>query len=118
MTIPPSLRLPANPAGAYFGAQAINTAGPAITVRSPIDGSTLATINSAAPADVDRAAQAAHEAFLKWRTIPAPQRGELVRRFGQKLRERKSDLAQLVTLEVGKITQESLGEVQEMIDIC
>src|SRR5213075_2530040 len=62
--------------------------------------------------------QAAHEAFLQWRLVPAPQRGELVRRFGIKLRDRKVALAELVTLEVGKITQESLGEVQEMIDIC
>ncbi|HEV8377911.1 MAG TPA: aldehyde dehydrogenase family protein [Tepidisphaeraceae bacterium] len=118
MTIPPSLKVPNNPPGAYAGNTPLKTAGPPITVRSPIDGSTLATINSAIPADVDRAAQSAHEAFLQWRLVPAPQRGDLVRRFGAKLRERKSDLAQLVTLEVGKITQESLGEVQEMIDIC
>jgi aldehyde dehydrogenase (NAD+) len=118
MTIPPSLGIPKAPPGAYVGSKSLSTSGPPITVRSPIDGTTLATIQSATPADVDRAAQAAHDAFLKWRTVPAPQRGEVVRRIGQKLRERKSDLAQLVTLEVGKITQESLGEVQEMIDIC
>src|SRR5436190_8264572 len=117
-TIPSSLNIPANPPGAYIGSQSLPTSGPPIAVRSPIDGSTLATINSATPQDVDRAAAAAHEAFLKWRLIPAPQRGEIVRRFGQKLREKKSALAELVTLEVGKITQESLGEVQEMIDIC
>jgi aldehyde dehydrogenase (NAD+) len=118
MTIPPSLAIPKDPPGAYLGATALPTSGPPIIVRSPIDGSTLATIKSATPNDVDRAATAAHEAFLKWRTIPAPARGELVRRFGLKLRDRKSDLADLVTLEVGKIKQESLGEVQEMIDIC
>src|SRR4051812_24980341 len=118
MTIHSSLKIPANPPGAYVGNTAINTSGPSLAVRSPIDGSTLATIHSATPAEVDRAAQAAHDAFLKWRTIPAPQRGEVVRRFGMKLRERKTALAELVTLEVGKITQESLGEVQEMIDIC
>src|SRR5436190_727003 len=117
-TIPSSLNIPANPPGAYIGSQSLPTSGPPIAVRSPIDGSTLATINSATPQDVDRAAAAAHEAFPKWRLIPAPQRGEIVRRFGQKLREKKSALAELVTLEVGKITQESLGEVQEMIDIC
>jgi aldehyde dehydrogenase (NAD+) len=118
MTIPPTLNIPASPPGAYIGAQSIKTSGPPLAVRSPIDGSTLATITTATPDDVDKAAQAAHEAFLKWRLIPAPQRGEVVRRFGQKLREKKSALAELVTLEVGKITQESLGEVQEMIDIC
>src|SRR5437667_11606475 len=118
MTIPSSLRIPSNPAGAYIGTQTIATSGPPLVVRCPVDGSTLATIKSALPADVDRAAAAAHEAFLQWRLVPAPQRGELVRRFGAKLRERKSALAELVTLEVGKITQESLGEVQEMIDIC
>src|SRR5205823_1408394 len=68
--------------------------------------------------DVDCAAQAAHDAFLQWRLVPAPQRGEVVRRFGIRLREKKSALAVLVTLEVGKITQQSLGEVQEMIDVC
>src|SRR4051812_4982146 len=117
-TIPSALNIPANPPGALLGSQSISTAGPHITVRSPIDGSTLATITTATADDVDRAVQAAHEAFLQWRLIPAPQRGEVVRRFGIKLREKKSALAELVTLEVGKITQESLGEVQEMIDIC
>ena len=92
--------------------------GDAITSTSPIDGATLATFASATPADVDSAVAAAHEAFLKWRTVPAPVRGELVRRIGDKLREHKEDLAALVTLEAGKIMQESLGEVQEMIDIC
>ena len=92
--------------------------GPSIAVHSPIDGALLATIASATPADVTRAIDAAHAAFLKLRVIPAPLRGEFVRRIGVKLRERKSDLADLVTLEAGKITSESLGEVQEMIDIC
>ena len=58
------------------------------------------------------------EAFLEWRTVPAPRRGELVRLLGEGLREAKEPLARLVTLEAGKIIQESLGEVQEMIDIC
>ena len=92
--------------------------GPSINVRSPIDGSSLAKIASATPADVARAIDAAHAAFSKLRVIPAPLRGEFVRRIGVKLRERKADLADVVTLEAGKITSESLGEVQEMIDIC
>ena len=95
-------------------------AGPRAPViaRSPIDGSALATIPSASAADVGTVIEAAQAAFLKFRVIPAPIRGEFVRRIGMKLRERKRDLADLVTLEAGKITSESLGEVQEMIDIC
>ena len=104
--------------GAAAGSRSIPTTGATLVARSPIDGSTAATIASAGAADVDQVVSTAHDAFLKWRIVPAPKRGELVRRIGQKLREEKADLAALVTLEAGKITQESLGEVQEMIDIC
>src|SRR6185369_11537160 len=69
-------------------------------------------------AQVDAAIEAAHTAFLAWRGVPAPRRGELVRLFGEELRSAKADLGALVTLEAGKVTSESLGEVQEMIDIC
>src|SRR6266480_2537477 len=86
--------------------------------RSPIDGGTLANVAWAQSADVDRTVNAAHEAFLKWRLVPAPKRGEFVRRIGEKLRSRKANLGALVSLEAGKITAEALGEVQEMIDIC
>jgi aldehyde dehydrogenase (NAD+) len=89
-----------------------------LSVRSPIDGSTLAAIRSENAADVNAVIARAADAFKTWRLVPAPRRGEFVRRIGEKLRERKSDLAKLVTLEAGKITQESLGEVQEMIDVC
>ncbi|MDB5293246.1 MAG: aldehyde dehydrogenase family protein, partial [Phycisphaerales bacterium] len=92
--------------------------GPTLGVRSPIDGRTLATIRTASPSDVEAAIGRAADAFQKWRLVPAPHRGEFVRRLGSKLRERKADLAALVSWESGKITQESLGEVQEMIDIC
>jgi len=88
------------------------------TVSSPIDGSTLAELCFAGPAQVQQAIDAASAAFLSWRLVPAPVRGELVRRFGERLRARKIDLATLVTWETGKITQEALGEVQEAIDIC
>src|SRR5689334_1605264 len=104
--------------GCAIGATRRPTSGKPIRARSPIDGRTLATIPSATPADVAATVSAASEAFLKWRLVPAPKRGELVRRFAQTLRERKQDLAALVTLEAGKITSESLGEVQEMIDIA
>ena len=110
--------LPELLSAAYIGKNGLSTTGPSLAARSPIDGAILATFPSATPADVEKAADAAHEAFLHWRTIPAPRRGELVRRIGDKLRKHKTDLANLVTLEAGKITQESLGEVQEMIDIC
>ncbi|WP_428941006.1 L-piperidine-6-carboxylate dehydrogenase [Fontivita pretiosa] len=94
------------------------TAGKSHAVRSPIDGSTLATITECQPGDMARAIEAACEAFQTWRLIPAPRRGELVRRIGNSLREHKSDLADLVSWEAGKITSEAQGEVQEMIDIC
>ena len=113
-----SFQIADSPAATMIGPRAIAGTGPAIVARSPIDGATLATIASATAQNVDAAIDAAHAAFLKSRVIPAPLRGELVRRIGVKLRERKAELADLVTLEAGKITSESLGEVQEMIDIC
>jgi aldehyde dehydrogenase (NAD+) len=103
-----------------LGVEAIasNGVGPFLAVRSPIDGQPLATIPTSNAEQVDAAIDAAAAAFLQWRIVPAPRRGELVRQFGNALRQRKADLAELVTLEVGKIRQEALGEVQEMIDIC
>ncbi|HEX5099349.1 MAG TPA: aldehyde dehydrogenase family protein, partial [Polyangiaceae bacterium] len=92
--------------------------GPALAVRSPIDGSLLREIGTASPEQTEAAVKAAAHAFLAWRTVPAPRRGELVRLLGELLRAHKADLATLVTHEVGKIQQEALGEVQEMIDIA
>ena len=83
--------------------------------RSPIDGSEIGRVRVGDPAD---AAARAQQAFPRWRTVPAPRRGELVRLLGEELRAAKEPLAHLITLEAGKILQESLGEVQEMIDIC
>ncbi|MBV8124790.1 MAG: aldehyde dehydrogenase family protein, partial [Paucibacter sp.] len=88
------------------------------TVRSPIDGSVLGQVHDASPEQMNAAIARAHAAFLAWRTVPAPQRGELVRRFGEVLRRHKTDLARLVSLEAGKVLSEGEGEVQEMIDIC
>jgi len=82
---------------------------------SPIDG---AEIGRVAIGDPAAAAERAAQAFMEWRTVPAPRRGELVRLLGEELRAAKEPLARLVTLESGKILQEGLGEVQEMIDIC
>ena len=92
--------------------------GATVTSRSPIDGSDLLTVPALDAAGIDAAVARAHEAFLTWRSVPAPLRGHLIRTFGRKLEEHKEDLADLVQLEVGKIRSEALGEVQEMIDIC
>ncbi len=93
------------------------SSGP-LTVATPIDGAVLARIAMHTPADVDTAIARAHTAFLDWRAVPAPRRGELIRLLGEELRTSKADLGALVSLECGKILQEGLGEVQEMIDIC
>ena len=116
--IPKSLNVPPKPAASAVGPDWRAAGGKPLVVRSPIDGRVLAEIATATPRDVESVIASASEAFKTWRTIPAPKRGEFVRRVGEKLRERKADLATLVSLEAGKITQEALGEVQEMIDIC
>ena len=72
----------------------------------------------ATPPAVDAALERAHRQFLAWRDVPAPRRGELVRAFGEMVRAHKADLGRLISLETGKILQEGLGEVQEVIDIC
>ena len=86
--------------------------------RSPVTGEIIGDVHDTAPAAVARAVEAAHEAYVAWRNVPAPRRGELVRLLGEELRAAKADLARLVTLEAGKIVSEANGEVQEMIDIC
>jgi aldehyde dehydrogenase (NAD+) len=100
------------------GLQWSSGTGEMIPVRSPITGEVLGEFAASTVADVSRAAESASAAFGTWRMVPAPQRGELVRRIGQRLRELKEPLARLVSIESGKILQEGLGEVQEMIDIC
>ena len=92
--------------------------GGTLTVRSPIDGAVIGRLREHSAAEVTDAIGRAQDAFLAWREVPAPRRGELVRLFGEELRAHKDVLGRLVTLEAGKIVQEGLGEVQEMIDIC
>ncbi len=92
--------------------------GPDLEVSTPIDGSRIATIKQVTEEEYDQIVSRAHEAFLEWRNVPAPRRGELIRQLGLRLRELKSELGQLVTLEMGKISTEGEGEVQEMVDIC
>ena len=89
-----------------------------LVIRSPINGAEIAKIPTLSRADVARAVEAGHAAFLAWRDVPAPKRGELVRRLGERLRAQKANLGRLVSIEAGKILQEGQGEVQEMIDIC
>ena len=92
--------------------------GDGLDSRSPVDASVLACLRTDSPDEVRAKIARAHTAFLQWRRVPAPRRGELVRLFGEELRLHKPALGRLVTLETGKILQEGLGEVQEMIDIC
>ncbi|MCF8435469.1 MAG: aldehyde dehydrogenase family protein [Ignavibacteriales bacterium] len=89
-----------------------------LDVYSPADGKKIASVYQCSEKDYDEVVKKAHEAFLYWRTVPAPARGEIVRQIGNRLREFKDDLGHLVSYEMGKSLQEGLGEVQEMIDIC
>ncbi|MBL8731499.1 MAG: aldehyde dehydrogenase family protein [Planctomycetes bacterium] len=87
-------------------------------IRSPIDGSLIANVMAGDVDDYWRCSKAAHAAFLRWREVPAPKRGDYVRRMGDAFRAKKDQLGKLITLEAGKILQEGLGEVQECIDIA
>jgi aldehyde dehydrogenase (NAD+) len=102
---------------AAFGVERSRLAGD-LVARTPIDGGITAHVAEANPAQATAAIEAAHEAFLRWRLVPAPRRGELVRRLGNALRQARDDLGRLVSIETGKIVSEGQGEVQEMIDIC
>src|SRR3954452_6652018 len=91
---------------------------PAVQARTPITGEALSAIPAADAAAVTDAIAQAREAFLAWRAVPAPERGALVKRLAALIAEHKEPLAELVSIEAGKIPSEALGEVQEMIDIC
>ena len=92
--------------------------GDLVNSYSPVDGSLIGSVSSSSKKDYEKAMDSAIIAFDFWRSLPAPQRGEIVRQYGQKLREYKESLGQLVSYEMGKSLQEGFGEVQEMIDIC
>ncbi len=85
---------------------------------SPIDSSSLGSVAFTTEAQYNRLVDQAQQAFLQWRLVPAPKRGEIIRQIGLKLREQKEALAKIISIEMGKIYQEALGEVQEVIDIC
>ena len=89
-----------------------------LPVHSPISGEELARVRVHAPAEAEAAIAQAHQAFLAWRSVPMPRRGELVRQLGEELRANLDTLGRLVTLEAGKSLSEGRGEVQEMVDIC
>jgi aldehyde dehydrogenase (NAD+) len=107
-----------NPGACSGGRWTKASAGPAIDVRNPASGELLAVVESATGDDYEALMQAAVKTAARWREIPAPRRGELVRLMGDELRRHKDALGSLVSLENGKILAEGLGEVQEMIDIA
>ena len=104
--------------GACTGTKWLDTKGDTLESHSPADGELIAKIKQATFEDYDKIVVTSQKAFEKWRTVPAPLRGEVVRQIGDELRKYKEPLGKLVSYEMGKIYQEGLGEVQEMIDIC
>jgi aldehyde dehydrogenase (NAD+) len=112
-----ALGIEKNQKGCSTGAQWYGS-GPALATSSPVDGATLGSVSSASIEDYERILDTASTAFEAFKAIPAPRRGDMVRSLGNKLREKKALLGQLVSYEMGKSYQEGLGEVQEMIDIC
>ena len=103
--------------GTQIGSTSLDV-GHAITSVSPVDGATIGATGTTSAQQYERVIQAATEAGKAWRNVPAPQRGEVVRLYGEALRRHKDALGALVSYEMGKSLQEGLGEVQEMIDIC
>ncbi|TIU12009.1 MAG: aldehyde dehydrogenase family protein, partial [Mesorhizobium sp.] len=103
---------------AKLGVAEAALSGGDLIVRSPVTGEQIAALKTISPADAAKTIDKAHMAFQAWRLVPGPKRGELVRLLGEELRAHKAELGRLVSIEVGKIPSEGLGEVQEMIDIC
>ena len=104
--------------GSAYGNNWIESTGKSISSISPVDGSEIAKVQLSDAHTYEKVIEEAEEAFKSWRTLPAPQRGEIVRQLGNELRAYKQELGSLVSYEMGKSLQEGLGEVQEMIDIC
>jgi aldehyde dehydrogenase (NAD+) len=112
-----ALNIKANNSGTSTGIQWFSSKN-TIASFSPVDGCQIGTVSETTAEQYENVMSTASEAFKTWRILPAPQRGEIVRQFGERLRELKSPLGKLVSYEMGKSLQEGLGEVQEMIDIC
>lgn len=104
--------------GTSTGQNWLETKGQTIVSYSPVNGQAIGSVQVADEAAYETVLEKAEAAFLFWRTLPAPKRGDIVRQFGDALRENKTDLGTLVSVEMGKSLQEGMGEVQEMIDIC
>ena len=104
--------------GVSTGTEWFDSTGKIDSSSSPIDGKEIAQVKTSTLDEYEKVVQKAEEAFKKWRLVPAPVRGEIVRQIGNALRIHKADLGALVSYEMGKVYQEGLGEVQEMIDIC
>jgi aldehyde dehydrogenase (NAD+) len=113
-----SLGIKSENPGAAIGGKWLSSGDKVITSYSPVDGKVIGSVNAASAKDYEQCIAASQEAYSDWRMLPAPQRGEIVRQFGEALRVKKQDLGALVSYEMGKSFQEGLGEVQEMIDIC
>ncbi len=105
-------------AASGVGERCLPTKGEIITPVSPVDGQPIAQVYGAEKTDLDAVVQKAEAAFLIWRSVPAPKRGDIVRQLGDEFRKHKQSLGKLVSYEMGKSYQEGLGEVQEVIDIC
>ena len=101
--------------GAWAGGALDTSGGDVIASENPTTGETIASVALASTEHYEQVVKDAQDAFLKWRMLPAPKRGEIVREMGDAMREHKDDLGRLVTLEVGKILSEGLGEVQERV---
>jgi len=104
--------------GTSTGSKWLKSTGANLDSFSPVDGKLIASVKQTSAKDYEKVVAKAQDAFLQWRMIPAPKRGEIVRQFGDALRQQKDNLGALVSYEMGKSLQEGLGEVQEMIDIC
>ncbi len=113
------LGLAGTQSGTSTGCEWIASAGhETIVSYSPVDGKKIGEVTVTTPAEYEQVVRTAEAAFKQWRMMPAPKRGEIVRQYGDALRNNKYELGQLVSYEMGKSLQEGLGEVQEMIDIC
>jgi len=113
-----SLNIRGKNPGVSTGVKWYSGKGKPLVSYSPVDGKRIGEVLSCDPALFEKVVKTSDAAFLKWRLVPAPKRGEVVRQIGQALREKKQELGVLVSYEMGKSLQEGLGEVQEMIDIC
>jgi aldehyde dehydrogenase (NAD+) len=113
-----ALKIQANNIGVSTGQVSITARGGIIESLSPVDGKLIGSVQAANKDNYEAVIQKAQDAFIAWRTWPAPKRGEIVRQLGEALRKYKEPLGKLVSYEMGKSLQEGYGEVQEMIDIC